>query len=130
MGERMRQVAIIVDDDEATRKSLRFLLECEGIVVEDYADATQLIAAPSWPPRAGCMVLDLHMPGMTGIEVLEALRRGGSKVPVVIVTGHPNGANRRRAMASGALEFLEKPLNDGRIVELVRAALENGPSPG
>ncbi len=118
-------MAIIVDDDDATRESLRFLLECEGIEVETFASGSQLVAGPSWPPETGCIILDVHMPGMTGLEVLERLRDLGSKVPVVVVTGHPNAGNRNRALQAGALDYLEKPLGDGRIVELVRRALEN-----
>jgi two-component system, LuxR family, response regulator FixJ len=123
-------MAIIVDDDDATRESLRFLLECEGIEVEAFASGSQLVAAPSWPPEVGCMILDVNMPGMSGIEVLEELRHRGSKVPVVVVTGHPSAANRKRALASGALDVLEKPLNDGRIIELVRHAIENNHTAG
>lgn len=119
-------MAIIVDDDEATRESLRFLLESEGIDVEEYASGVELVAAPSWPPKTGCMVLDLQMPGMDGIEVLEALRDRGSQVQVLLVTGNPSDAHRQRALAAGAIEVLEKPVTDGRIVDLVHRALEHG----
>ena len=118
-------MAIIVDDDDGIRLALRELLECEGIEVEVFASGSQLVAAPSWPPTVGCMVLDVHMPGLSGIEVLEELRACGSQLPVVLMTGRPDEADRRRALALGAIDVLEKPFDAGRIVELVREALEN-----
>ena len=121
--EAQKHTVIIVDDDDATRASLRFLLECEGIEVDDFASVTDLLAA-GWPPEAGCMVLDIHMPGMTGLDVLDRLHTMQSPLPVIVVTGQPDAANRRRAFASGAMDVLEKPLNDDRIVELVQSALK------
>ena len=115
-------MVIVVDDDEAIRASLRFLLECEGIEVDDFASGLQLMAA-TWPPRAGCMILDIQMPGMSGLDILDRLRETESKLPVIVVTGQPSVANRKRALMAGALEVLDKPLNDGRFLELVRNAL-------
>jgi two-component system response regulator FixJ len=121
-------MVIIVDDDEAIRASLRFLLECEGIEVEDFASGPDLIAA-AWPPRAGCLILDVQMPEMSGLELLDRLRETNSALPVIVVTGQPSAANRQRALSAGAIEVLEKPLNDGRFLDLVRQALNNDHPP-
>jgi FixJ family two-component response regulator len=115
---------IIVDDDDGTRESLKFLLECEGIEVKDFASGTELVAK-DWPPAAGCLILDIHMPGLSGLEVLDELRRASDLTPVVMVTGQPYPGLRERALAAGALDVLEKPVNDSRIVDLVRRALEH-----
>jgi two-component system response regulator FixJ len=120
-------MVIVVDDDDAIRASMRFLLESEGLEVQDYASGKALIAA-AWPPTSvGCVVLDIHMPEMDGLDLLERLRQTHSKVPVIMVTGRPTPANRNRALSAGALDVLEKPLNDGRFLELVHDALERNP---
>jgi two-component system response regulator FixJ len=122
-----KAMVIVVDDDDAIRASMRFLLESEGLEVQDYASAQALIAA-AWPPAgAGCVILDIHMPEMDGLDLLERLRQTHSKVPVIMVTGQPTPANRNRALSAGALDVLEKPLNDGRFLELVHDALERNP---
>ncbi len=116
------QTVVIVDDDDSTRHSLRFLFECEGIAVLDYSSGEQLLVE-DWPPDVGCMILDINMPGMSGIEILEELRKARSPLPVIIVTGQPSAAHRDKALAAGAIAFLEKPVNDGRLIELVSQAL-------
>jgi two-component system response regulator FixJ len=121
-------MVIVVDDDDAIRASLRFLLECEGIEVEDFASGPQLIAA-AWPPTAGCMILDIQMPEMSGLDLLDRLRQTNSALPVIVVTGQSSSANRERALSAGALAVLEKPLNDGKFLDLVRQALDQGRRP-
>lgn len=121
-------MVIVVDDDDAIRASMRFLLECEGIEVEDFASGPQLIAA-NWPPRAGCLILDLHMPEMSGLELLDRLRATSSSMPVIVVTGQANIGSRERALSAGALAVLEKPLNDGKLLDLVRQALNQSHQP-
>jgi FixJ family two-component response regulator len=115
-------MVVVVDDDEATRQSLRFLLECEGIEVLDFGSGEQLLAS-EWSPAIGCVILDINMPGVNGLDVLTQLRRTRKELPVIIVTGQPNGSHRARALAAGALAFIEKPVNDGRLIELVSRAL-------
>ena len=121
-SEAANQIVIVVDDDVSVRESLRFLLESEGIEVADFASGPSLMAS-TWPPRAGCVILDIQMPEMSGLDLLERLRETKSTVPVIVVTGQPSPANRARAMSAGALEVMEKPLNDGRFLRLVRQAL-------
>ncbi len=116
----------IVDDDDATRESLRFLLESEGFEVADFASGAELMAG-GWPPLAGCLILDIHMPGMSGLDLLESLRVAGSSVPAIVVTGQADPAARARALRAGALDLLEKPLNDSRLLDLLRAVLDRAP---
>jgi FixJ family two-component response regulator len=121
-------MVIVVDDDDAIRASMRFLLESEGLEVQDYASGRAMIAA-KWPPNAGCLILDIHMPEMNGLELLDRVRAADSRVPVIMVTAQPTPANRNRALSAGALAVLEKPLNDGRFLDLVRNALDQRAKP-
>jgi two-component system, LuxR family, response regulator FixJ len=119
----------IVDDDSATRDSLRLLLDCVGLDARDFPSAKAFLEARQFADR-DCLVLDVHMPGMTGIELLEQLRQRGDQVPVIIITGQPSAANDSRARTAGALAVLEKPFKLAEILGLVRQALGEGPGPG
>jgi two-component system, LuxR family, response regulator FixJ len=111
----------IIEDDEATRDSLRLLLECEGFEVSDFATASGFRSRHR--PRPGdCLILDLNLPGIGGLELLEDLRREGNPVPVILITGRPTPANRRRAEQLGALAMLEKPYEADTLLDLVRQA--------
>jgi FixJ family two-component response regulator len=118
-----RLVVVVVDDDRDTRESLRFLLECEGFAVEDYANGQRFLA-DGCPPHVGCLVLDVNMPGISGIDVLRRLREEGNMVPAIVVTGQPNSALRDGAMSAGALAFLDKPVIDGRLIDLISQAMD------
>lgn len=98
----------IVDDDEATRDSLRLLLECEGLQARAFGSCAELLER-HWPAATDCLVLDIHMPGLGGLDLLEKLRRAGNMVPAIVITGRPSPANRARAASLGALALLEKP---------------------
>ena len=113
----------ILDDDQAARDSLRLLLECEGLAAREFASGREFLDAVR-PGAGDCLLLDLHMPGMGGLEVLEALRRRGDAIPVIMITGQPSSAARRRAAAAGALAFVEKPYLADALLTLVHQALE------
>ncbi|MBU6498472.1 MAG: response regulator transcription factor [Rhodospirillales bacterium] len=111
----------VVDDDEAVRESLRFLLEQEGMAVRTYAGGAALLAAA--PAAAGCVLTDFHMPGMDGLELQARLATMGIGLPVIVMTGHGDVPVAVRAMKAGAVDFLEKPFADAQLLDAVRRAL-------
>ena len=112
----------IIDDDEATRDSLRLLLECEGLPARDFASVGSFLERHR-PAVGDCLILDVNLPGIGGLDLLEALRRDRNPVPVVIITGRPTPANRRRAEALGALAILEKPYAAETLLAAVGQAI-------
>ena len=112
----------IVDDDDAVRDSLRLLLEAHGMTVEDFESAAGFAAAYRRHPRA-CLILDLHLPVMGGLEYLASLAPDGPELPVIIVTGRGDDASRARAFDLGAVGFLEKPVNEHELLSTIDHAL-------
>jgi len=112
----------IIDDDEAMRDSLRFLLDTAAIPAHCYASADDFLAVRH-QRLEGCVLTDVRMPGMTGLELLRALRRSDRLVPVIVLTGHGDIALAVEAMKAGAFDFLEKPFDDAQLVSAVKAAL-------
>jgi RNA polymerase sigma factor (sigma-70 family) len=113
----------VVDDDEAMRNSLKWLLESEGCAVETFASASQFLD-DYYPGRAGCLLLDVRMPGMSGLELQEYLHGEQIRIPVIIITGHGDVPMAVRAMKAGALDFIEKPFDDEKLLAGIRRALE------
>lgn len=112
----------VIDDDEALRESLTFLLGAAGLQVEGHASAAEFVnGLPS--KRLGCIVTDVRMPGMSGIDLLRRLRELGIRVPVIVVTGHGDVPLAVEAMKFGAADFLEKPFDDEVLLASVRRAL-------
>ena len=114
-------VVRIVDDDEAVRKSLAFLLSTAGIPIRVYESATSFLAGLS-TLQDGCLITDVRMPDMTGIELLQHLRGKGLRLPVIVITGHGDIPLAVEAMKCGALDFIEKPFAEESILRAVRAA--------
>jgi len=113
----------VVDDDRPMRRSLGWLLESVGLVVETFATAEEFLA--SWTPeRPGCLVLDVRMPGLSGLELQAELVRRGVGVPTIVITGHAEVPMAVRALKSGAVDFLEKPFSDQLLLDRVHEALE------
>ena len=112
----------IVDDDLATRKSLRWLVETLGVPVQTFHCAVSFLDAydPSMP---GCLVLDMMMPGMSGLELQKELLDRGIDIPVIVLTGYADVSTAVRTLKNGAVEFLEKPFNDDVLLEQIRKAL-------
>ena len=115
-------VVFIVDDDEAVRDSLEALLAAKGHAVEAYASGEAFLAAYK-PEFCGCALVDLRMPGIDGLGVIERLKARGSTLPIVVVTGHGDVPLAVRAMKAGAIDFIEKPYNNRTILDAVRQAL-------
>jgi len=112
----------LVDDDDGVRESMQFLLESEGFAVRAYAGAQALLDAVL--PPAGCVVIDLHMPGIDGLQLQSILNARGCALPVVVMTGFAEVSTAVRAMKAGAVDFLEKPCKPAQIVAVVRRSLE------
>ena len=121
MTDRARLVHV-VDDEPAVRDALRWLLEGEGLEVRTYASAEEFLDRFS-NERAGCGVVDLRMPGMSGLELQEELARRHLRLPLVFVTAHGAVPQAVVAMRRGAVDFVEKPFTDGHLVDAVRRAL-------
>ena len=118
----------IVDDDSAVRDSLRLLLECAGLEARDFPSPETFL--DGWKSAdQDCLVLDVQMPGMSGLDLLEELRQRGDAVPVIVVTGQPSAASTARAQAAGALAVLAKPFKAIEMLSLVRQALNERPGP-
>jgi two-component system, LuxR family, response regulator FixJ len=112
----------VIDDDEAMRESLSFLLGVVGIEVQTYESAEAFLkVAPT--AKAGCVITDVRMPGLSGIELLRRLRELKLGIPVVVITGHGDVPLAVEAMKIGAADFLEKPFDDEALLVSVRSAL-------
>lgn len=121
----MTEVVYVVDDDEAVRDSLRWLLEGNGFRVTCFDSAERFIASlASVQSQRACLILDVRMPGMTGTELHEELIERGVQVPLIFITGHGNVPMAVESMKKGAVDFLEKPFNDTQLCALVAAAFE------
>jgi FixJ family two-component response regulator len=116
------QLVYIVDDDEALRDSLIWLLESTGLKSLAFDSAENFLAAYN-PRMNGCLVLDIRMPGMSGLELHEKLLSMHSTLPIIFITGHGDVPMAVSALKKGAIDFIEKPFNDQEMVKLIRTAL-------
>jgi len=117
-------VVHVVDDDAPLRTALEGLLREMGYGVKTYASAGDfLLAAPHAP---GCIVLDLNMPGPSGLDLQDGLLRAGSALPVIFLTGHGDVSHSVRAMKAGAVDFLQKPVESNTLLQAIEAALARG----
>jgi FixJ family two-component response regulator len=112
----------LVDDDAALRDSLQWLLESAGYRVASHASAEDFLAAYD-PAQPGCLVLDIRMPGMSGLELQDELARKDCPIPIIFITGHGDVPTAVSAMKKGAIQFLEKPFNDQVFLGLVDNAI-------
>lgn len=119
-------VVHLVDDDEDVRRTMAFMLGTAGLPVKVYDSATALLQGLD-PAQPGCIVSDVRMPGMDGIQLVETLRRRNVTLPVIIMTGHGDIGLAVRAMKAGAADFLEKPFADDVLLAAIEAALDKRP---
>lgn len=117
-----RPVVHVVDDDPAVRDSLRWLIEGEGLLVQAHASAEDFLGALV-PEQPGCALVDLRMPGMSGLELQQALARRGVGLPLVFISAHGEVPLAVTAMRRGAVDFVEKPFDNGALLDTVRRAL-------
>jgi two-component system response regulator FixJ len=114
----------VVDDDAAVRASLGALLEAAGLGARVFASAEEFLATVDEGTR-GCLLLDVRMPGMSGLELQRVLQDRGVRIPVIIITGHGDIAMAVRAMKAGAADFLEKPFEPRVLLDRIRGCLED-----
>ncbi|MCU7921854.1 MAG: response regulator transcription factor [Candidatus Thiodiazotropha sp. (ex Dulcina madagascariensis)] len=117
-----RPTVFVVDDDQAMRNSLKWLIESVSMEVETFESADAFIGS-YYPGRSGCLLLDVRMPGMSGLELQEYLQANQIAIPVIIITGHGDVPMAVRAMKAGAVDFIEKPFNDELLLESIRHAM-------
>ncbi len=116
----------VIDDDAAFRRSLVFLLESVGWQVCSHALAEDFLATVTQPGQAACLVLDIRMPVMSGLELQQLLRSRGWQLPIVFITGHGDVELAVQAMKHGACDFLEKPFKDQALIDAVSRAVKLG----
>lgn len=121
MKERQPMV-FVVDDDEAVRSALKLLLKSVGLTATALPTAQQFLATYD-PLQPGCLVLDVRMPGMSGLELQEHLNLKGAVIPVIFITGHGDVPMAVEAMQQGAFDFLQKPFRDQDLIDRIQKAL-------
>jgi two-component system response regulator FixJ len=117
-----------IDDDDAVRHSLRFQLETAGYAVRDFASAEAFLETLS-EVQSGCVLTDVRMPGLSGLDLVNRLKRGNFLLPVIIMTGHGDIPLAVEAMKAGVVNFIEKPLDDAVLLEAIETALLNVAKP-
>lgn len=120
-------IVYIIDDDQAVRDSVRMLIESDGLQASTFASAEAFL--DNFPPGPrGCLILDIHMPGMNGVEMLEHLHARGIFVPVIIITAYKEEQLIKRALQAGAYAVVMKPFRDDELLRLIEQALDrHGP---
>ena len=113
----------IIDDDDALRDSLAFLMRSVGLAVQPFATAEAFLEAHE-PDRAGCLVTDVRLPGMSGIALQETLERRRTPLPVILISGYAEVPTAVKAMKRGAIDFIEKPFSNDVLLDCIRKAID------
>lgn len=116
------QTVFIVDDDDDVRDALKEVVESVGLNAQLFSSAQSFLEAYE-PGRSGCLVLDIRMPGMSGLELQTELNKRGSTLPIIYVTGHADVPIAVKALKNGAVDFLQKPFHDQQLLDHINAAL-------
>jgi FixJ family two-component response regulator len=120
--DRSRLCIAVIDDDESVRKALKRLLRAANLDADTFASGREFLdSVASRVPD--CVVLDLHMPGMNGLDVQQQLARGGFRVPIVVITGHDEPQARAQCLSAGAAVYLRKPLDDEALLDAIYKAV-------
>jgi|ERR1017187_4762117 FixJ family two-component response regulator len=122
--EEKAKMVVIVDDDESMRNALRGLMKEVGLAARAFASAQEFLDFDH-PQRIGCVIADIRMPGMSGLELQAKLKAQHCNIPIIFITGHGDEKMRLQALRAGAVEFLSKPFDDEVLLESVRAAMNN-----
>lgn len=121
--DRASQLIAIIDDDEAMQDSLRDLIEAGGLMARCFGSAEEFLEGDG-PRRAACLIVDVRMPKMSGLQLQAKLKEDGCNVPIIFITAHGDARMRIRAMREGAVEFLAKPFDHQLLLKRIRTALE------
>ncbi|MHC4132818.1 MAG: response regulator transcription factor [Planctomycetota bacterium] len=116
-------MVFVVDDDESVRKALKRLIKSVGMNVETFATAQDFLSRQHYEGPS-CLVLDVRMPGVSGLDLQQRLAKANLRVPIIFITGHGNIPMSVQAMKNGAVDFLEKPFEDQALLELIQNAIE------
>jgi FixJ family two-component response regulator len=129
MGGMMKKVLVsVVEDDRFLRESMCRLMRSLGYAVDVFSSAADFLASPRLAETA-CLIADIHMPAMTGLELYRHLIDTGNAIPTILVTAFPNDADRARALNDGVLCYLRKPVDEDHLTRCVCAALRSAGSP-
>ncbi len=120
---RTEPTVYVVEDDQAVRDSLCWLISTMDLPVLAFASASEFLETVQ-PGHPGCAIIDVRLPGMNGLELQEELNERSPDLPVIVITGHGTEKTASRAMAAGALGYLEKPTDDEALMELVKKGIE------
>jgi FixJ family two-component response regulator len=123
-NEQSSRFIAIVDDDRSVQTALQDLIESEGLSTLCFGSAEQFLDSGA-QHKAACLIADIRMPGMSGLELQTKLKAERCRVPIIFVTAHGDAKMRTQAMRDGAVKFLAKPFDDRVLLEAVHAALEN-----
>jgi FixJ family two-component response regulator len=115
-------VVYVVDDDDSVCRALARLLRSVGLAAETFQSAGAFLEHPA-PDRPACLILDIRLPGPSGLDLQEALSQAGRDLPIVFITGHGDVPSSVRAMKGGAIDFLQKPFNDQELLDCIQRAL-------
>jgi FixJ family two-component response regulator len=113
----------VVDDDQAVRESIKWLIESVGMNIETYGSADEFLDKYT-EDSLGCVILDVRMPGLSGLDLQAIIRERGIDLPVIFITGHGDVPMAVRALKNGAVDFIEKPFNDQTLLDTIQAALQ------
>jgi FixJ family two-component response regulator len=117
-----KPIVFVIDDDDSVRRSLERLLRSVDLDVETFASGRDFLRKPM-PDRPACVVLDLRLPGPSGLELQESLIRSGHEVPIIFISGHADVPSSVRALKAGAVDFLQKPFSDQALLDIIHGAL-------
>jgi len=123
-AQRKTKLITIVDDDDSLRSALQGLLESAELPAQSFASAEEFLKSGQHH-RTACLIADIRMPGMSGLELQAKLNAERCRIPIIFITAHGDEKMRLQALRAGAVEFMAKPFNDEALLESVRAALEN-----
>jgi FixJ family two-component response regulator len=121
----MEPLISIVDDDAPVREALQRMLRSYGFATAVFGSAEHFLSSDE-PPRTSCLILDMRMPGMTGLALHQHLVAEGCRIPTILITACPTSGERERAIATGVVSYLAKPFNEHVLLRTVRDALEHG----